>query len=340
MQTIIKRDGRAEPLDIRKIQKYTQDAVRGLSNVSQSELELDAKLQFRDGMTTTEIQQTLIQTAVDKIDVDCPDWTFVAARLFLYDLYHRVGKATNGQKGEAYQHLSHYFEEGEKEGRIIAGLKDLYDLDDLNSVLVPERDLNFNYLGIKTLYDRYLLKNHEGEPIELPQQMFMAVAMFLAQNEEDRQYWAKAFYEVLSKFEVMAATPTLSNARTPRHQLSSCFVGSTPDNIEGIFDAYEEMALLSKYGGGIGWDWTRIRSSASIIDGHKNAAGGVVPFLKITNDIAVAVDQLGTRKGAISVYLEPWHMDILDFLDLKKNSGEERRRAHDLFPAVWINDLF
>jgi len=138
----------------------------------------------------------------------------------------------------------------------------------------------------------------------------------------------------------MVATPTLSNARTTRHQLSSCYVGSMNDNIEGIFDDYKEMALLSKYGGGIGWDFSKIRALGSFIDNHKNAAGGVIPWLKITNDIAIAVDQLGTRKGAIAVYIEPWHMDILDFLDLKKNSGEERRRAHDLFPALWIPDLF
>jgi ribonucleoside-diphosphate reductase alpha chain len=170
--------------------------------------------------------------------------------------------------------------------------------------------------------------------------MFMAISMFLAQNEEDRHGWAIKFYDMISKFEVMLATPTLSNARTTRHQLSSCYIGSSPDNIEGIFDSYKEMAMLSKFGGGIGWDWTQVRSMGSSIDGHKNAAGGTVPFLKITNDIAIAVDQLGTRKGAIAVYLEPWHIDIHDFLDLKKNSGEERRRAHDLFPALWINDLY
>jgi ribonucleoside-diphosphate reductase alpha chain len=170
--------------------------------------------------------------------------------------------------------------------------------------------------------------------------MFMGIAMFLAQNEENKQARAKEFYDVVSKFEVMLATPTLSNARTNRHQLSSCYIGSSPDNIEGIFDGYKEMALLSKFGGGIGWDWNQIRALGGAIDGHKSAAGGTVPFLKITNDIAIAVDQLGTRKGAIAVYLEPWHMDISDFLDLKKNSGEERRRAHDLFPALWISDVF
>ncbi len=334
MITVLKRNGRLEPLDIGKIQKYTSAAVEGLANVSQSELEVDAQIQFRDGITTREIQETLIKTAVDKIDVDAPNWTYVAARLFLFDLYHRV----NGFTG--YAHLRDYFEKGEKEGRIMLGLRDLYDLDDLDAYIDPKRDLQFTYLGIRTLYDRYLIKDRNGDPIELPQHMFMAVAMFLAQREENRQEWAKKFYDMVSKFEVMLATPTLSNARTTRHQLSSCYIGSTPDNIEGIFDSYKEMALLSKFGGGIGWDWTQVRSMGSYIDGHKNAAGGTVPFLKITNDIAIAVDQLGTRKGAIAVYLEPWHMDINDFLDLKKNSGEERRRAHDLFPALWINDLF
>lgn len=334
MIRVVKRNGRVETLDITKIQKYTSAAVEGLEGVSQSELEVDANLQFRDMISSEDIQHTLIKTAVDKIDIDRPNWTYVAARLFLYDLYHKV----NGFTG--YHHLREYLEKGESEGRIVLGLKEKYDLDDLNAYIKPERDLQFTYLGIRTLYDRYLIKNSQGKPIELPQQLFMAVAMFLAQNEFDCQSWAKKFYDILSKFEVMAATPTLSNARTPRHQLSSCYIGSTPDNIEGIFDGYKEMALLSKFGGGIGWDWSQVRGMGSYIDGHKHAAGGIVPFLKIANDVAIAVDQLGTRKGAIAVYIEPWHIDVRDFLDLKKNSGEERRRAHDLFPALWINDLF
>lgn len=331
---VIKRNGRIEILDITKIHKYTSTATEGVEGVSQSELEVDAKIQFRDQITTAEIQQTLIQTAVSKIDVDKPNWTFVGARLFLYDLYHKVNHFTG------YDTLENYFEKVEKEERVVKGLKDKYDLEDLNSYIKPERDLQFNYLGIKTLYDRYLIKDRDNNPIELPQHMFMAIAMFLAQNEENPNEWAKKFYDLLSKFEVMVATPTLSNARTPRHQLSSCYLGSSPDNIEGIFDSFREMALLSKYGGGIGWDFSKVRGMGSFIDNHKNAAGGVVPWMRITNDIAIAVDQLGTRKGAISVYLEIWHIDISDFLDLKKNSGEERRRAHDLFPALWISDLF
>jgi len=334
MIRVVKRSGRVEALDVTKIQKYTAAAVEGLKSVNQSELEVDAKLQFRDMISTEEIQQALIKTAVDKIDIDRPDWTFVAARLFLYDIYHKATGFTG------YNHMRDYLERGEKEGRIVLGLKEKYDLDDLNDYIKADRDLQFTYLGIRTLYDRYLIKDKKGDPIELPQQLFMAVAMFLAQNEFDSQTWAKKFYDILSKFEVMAATPTLSNARTPRHQLSSCYIGSTPDNIEGIFDGYKEMALLSKFGGGIGWDWSLVRGMGSFIDGHKHAAGGIVPFLKIANDVAIAVDQLGTRKGAIAVYIEPWHIDVRDFLDLKKNSGEERRRAHDLFPALWLNDLF
>jgi ribonucleoside-diphosphate reductase alpha chain len=337
---ITKRNGRQEYLDISKIQKHTIAATKDLEGVSQSELEIDAQIKFIDGMSSSDIQDALIKTAVEKIDIDVPNWTFVAARLFLFDLYHRAGKATHGIKGNAYCHLRDYIKYGQEAGRIIPDLEKGYDLDDLSEYLDPSRDYQFNYLGMKTLYDRYLLKNGNKEPIELPQQMFMGIAMFLAQNEEDKQTRAKEFYDLISKFEVMLATPTLSNARTNRHQLSSCYIGSSPDNIEGIFDGYKEMALLSKFGGGIGWDWNSIRALGGMIDGHKSAAGGAIPFLKIANDVALAVDQLGTRKGAIAVYLEPWHMDIVDFIDLKKNSGEERRRAHDLFPALWINDLF
>lgn len=331
---VVKRSGRLETLDITKIQKYTASAVKGIEGVSQSELELDARLHFRDQISTEEIQQTLIKTAADKIDLECPNWTFVAARLFLYDLYHRVNHFTG------YKSLREYFERGEQAGKIVLGLKEKFDLEFLDSHIKPERDLQFNYLGIKTLYDRYLIKDAEGKPIELPQHMFMAIAMFLAQNEKTPNEWAVKFYDMISKFEVVCATPTLANARTPRHQLSSCYIGSTPDNIEGIFDGYKEMALLSKYGGGIGWDYSKVRGLGSFIDGHKRAAGGVVPFLKITNDVAIAVDQLGTRKGAIATYLEIWHTDVNDFIELRKNSGEERRRTHDLFPALWICDLF
>ena len=350
---IRKRAGHTEPLDITKIRKMTTESTDGLEGVSQSELELDAQIKFIDGMSSSDIQDALIKTAVEKIDIDVPNWTFVGARLFLYDLYHKVGRIIGGEKGKPYSHLRTYLEYGIKLNRITptfvfekdsdGNLVELFDLDQLSDYIKPERDLQFNYLGIKAAYDKYLIKDHQGNPIELPQQMFMAIAMFLAQHEETlelKMERAKEFYDTISTFDVMLATPTLSGARKNRNQLASCYIGASGDNIEGIFDAYKEMALLSKHGGGIGWDWHDIRCMGGVIDDNYAAAGGVVPFLKINNDVALAVDQLGVRKGSIAVYLEPWHIDIEDFIDVKKNSGEDRRRAHDLFPALWIPDLF
>ena len=338
---VVKRDGSREPLDISKIQKQTSAATQGLKNVSQSELELDAKLNFIDGITSEQIQQILIKTAVDKIDLDKPDWTFVAARLFLFDLTHKVMQAYK-QYGYNEITLEAYLSVGKKENRLLSNLGYGYDLTKLQAAIDTQRDYLFNYLGIKTLYDRYLVKDFDKNPIETPQLMFMGIAMFLAQNEspETKTDWAIKFYNTLSTFKFMLATPTLTNARTLKHQLSSCFVGSAPDNIEGIFDSYKEISLLSKFGGGIGWDFAKIRATGSQIRNHRAAAGGLIPFLKILNDITVACDQLGSRKGAAAIYIEPWHLDVEDFLDLKKNSGEERRRTHELFPALWINGLF
>ncbi|WP_104741716.1 ribonucleoside-diphosphate reductase subunit alpha [Helicobacter ailurogastricus] len=332
--TATKRNERTDSIDMEKIRQSIQKATEGIEGINTDELEAEAQLYFKDSLGTQDVAQALIRMAVDKIDVDAPNWSFVAARLFLEDLYEKV----SGFQG--YLPFKKYLELGESKGRIVWGFKEKFDLDLLNKALEPKRDLQFNYLGIKTLHDRYLLKDEFNHPIELPQHMFMAIAMFLAQNESDPNEKALEFYGVLSRFEMMCATPTLANARTPNHQLSSCYVGSTPDNIEGIFDSYKDMALLSKYGGGIGWDFSQVRCLGSYIDGHKSASAGVIPFLKIVNDVAIAVDQLGTRKGAIAVYLEVWHMDILEFIDLRKNSGDERRRAHDLFPALWICDLF
>ena len=340
---VIKRSGQKSILDISHIHKQTK-APCERNGVSQSDLEAEVSKVLRDEITTVEIQLALERAARDKISIEEPNWTFVASEVLLTGIYHSVGKKYKSKKTKYGHTLEEYLDKGLEYNRIIIGLKETYaeHLDELNSYLEPDRDLQFTYLGAKTLSDRYLLRDNNKEIIELPQHMFMAIAMMLAFQEkpEVRLEWVKKFYDMISKFEVMMATPTLSNARRPRSQMSSCYVGSTPDNIEGIFDSFSEMALLSKYGGGIGWDWTWVRSIGSEIDGHKGASGGVIPFNKITNDVAIAVDQTGVRKGSIAPYLQPWHIDIVDFIDLKKNSGEERRRAHDLFPALWINDLF
>jgi ribonucleoside-diphosphate reductase alpha chain len=355
-----KRDGSFAPLDITKIQKNTKAAVQGLEGVSQSELEVDTKIKFIDGIKTEEIQKILINTAIDKIDVDRPNWTFVAARLFLFDAYHKVGKALNGKKGIAYPHLKKYLQNGVYENKItpIILSNKFYDdeaIEELNNYIDGKRDLQFNYIAIKTFFDRYIIKNKEGNPIELPQLLFMGLSMFLAVSEnknsipkdkiknperadiEARVYWAKKFYDLLSKFEVMLATPTLSNGRTLHGQLSSCYVNRVPDNIEGIMRSYRDFALLSKFGGGVGTSW-KITAQGGEIRGVKGAAGGIVPFLKVSNDLCLAVDQLGVRKGSNAVYTPIYNMDIPYFIELKKNSGEERRRTHDLFPAISINE--
>jgi ribonucleoside-diphosphate reductase alpha chain len=214
-----------------------------------------------------------------------------------------------------------------------------YDLARLGAALKAERDLQFDYLGLQTLYDRYFLHVRKRR-IELPQAFFMRVAMGLALNEIDREARAIEFYEVLSSFDFMSSTPTLFNSGTLRPQLSSCYLTTVPDDLDGIYESIKENALLSKYAGGLGNDWTRVRALGSHIKGTNGESQGVVPFLKVVNDTAVAVNQGGKRKGAVCTYLETWHLDIEEFLELRKNTGDDRRRTHDMNTANWIPDLF
>lgn len=333
-----KRDGSSQDIDITKIQKQTHDACKGLDGVSQSELELDAQIQFTDGILTSKIQETLIRTASDKTTEKEPNWTFVAARLFLYDLYKRASG-----KNRKFLSFKEYIERTREYDGFYHGVSDGFDIEALGKAIDHKRDMLFNYLGIKTLYDKYLIKDKNGTPLEYPQYMFMGIAMYMcgrAYGEEANTALAIEVYNRLSKFEMMLATPTLSGARRKRHQLSSCFVMSLNDSLEGIMGGIFDMARISKYGGGIGVDVTKIRAGNEPIDGNKNASSGIIPFMKIINDTALAVNQLGVRRGAIAVYLEVWHTNIEEFIDLRKNSGDERMRAHDLFPAVWLNDLF
>src|SRR5437867_1512010 len=214
-----------------------------------------------------------------------------------------------------------------------------FDLDKLGKALKARRDLQFGYLGLQTLYDRYSL-HIQGTRIELPQAFFMRVAMGLALNEIDRETRAIEFYNVLSSFDFMSSTPTLFNSGTMRSQLSSCYLTTVSDNLDGIYEAIKENALLAKYAGGLGNDWTPVRALGSHIKGTNGKSQGVVPFLKVVNDTAVAVNQGGKRKGAVCSYLETWHLDIEEFLELRKNTGDDRRRTHDMNTANWIPDLF
>jgi len=346
---VIKRDGSYQQFDISKIRKQTVPACEGLKNVSPEELELTLNAVVKDKIKTSEIQKALIESAMSKVAVDRPDWVFVAARLALYDLYHKIkhyhNKALNGNVYELVS-LKDYLEFVYKLGLTKYSPKDFeemgFDLEELNKVVIKnwKRDYQFTIMGINLFLKRYSLVNGDGNTVELPQHMFMHIAMILAIPEKDKNKWAKIFYDTLSKFEAMMATPTLSNLRKKFSNCFSCYVGSTPDNIEGIFDTYKEQALISKWGGGIGWDWSRIRALGGVIRGVRGRAKGVVPWLKIENDISIAVDQLGTRPGAINAYVATWTKDIWDFLNVKKSGGEERATCEDLFISIVADDVF
>lgn len=341
MKNVTKRNGDVVPLDIHKIKKVVASACEGLP-CDPNELEMDAQVLFQNKMPTREIQKMLIQTAVEKISEDNPDWQYVAARLLLCDI-NKDALVRRDRKNEPYGGFYEMIQEATDKGLYSERILESYsekDIQELEQYIKPERDYLFNYAGLKTLKDRYMLIDHDRTLLELPQECFMGVAMFLAIPETDRVKWAKEFYDIMSKLEVMAATPTLSNARKPHSQLSSCFVGTIDDSLDSIMDNVNTFAQLSKYGGGVGMDITTVRAQGSEIRGFPNCSGGTVPWIRILNDTAVAVDQLGVRKGALTIHMGIWHQDIMDFMDLKTNSGDDRRKAHDIFPQVGLTDNF
>ena len=337
-----KRDGRLEELNIENIRKQTIPACEGLAGTSYEDLELSASILFTDGIKTSDIQKALINTAHNKISLDKPNWGFVAARLGFYDIYHTIKETYKiKESGDVYKHvtLQMYLDRAK---HILSNFVNKYskeDIEKLNSIIDSKKDMLFNYPGYRVLKDRYLLIDL-GELIELPQHMIMAIAMFVAQNEEDKVYWASEFYKVISDLKFIPATPIQSNGRVKNGSTASCFLTSIADTSYSIFDSYKEIAFGSKVGGGWGVDVTRLRSLGSAIGHRLNAAGGAIPFIKILNDIALAVDQNGKRAGAFAIYMESWCVDFPDFLDMCKRSGEERRRGQDLFYAVSASDLF
>ncbi len=273
-----------------------------------------------------------------------PAYSYVTARLLLDALrFEALGEeATQGEMAQKYpEYFPRFVKHGVKIGLLNEALLQ-YDMAKLGAALKPERDLQFGYLGLQTLYDRYFLVDQYvgGRRFELPQCFFMRVAMGLALNEVDREARAIEFYDVLSTFDFMSSTPTLFNSGTHRSQLSSCYLTTVADDLDGIYEAIKENALLSKFAGGLGNDWTNVRAMGSHIKGTNGKSQGVVPFLKVVNDTAVAVNQGGKRKGAVCTYLETWHLDVEEFLELRKNTGDDRRRTHDMNTANWIPDLF
>src|SRR5687767_9057068 len=332
--------GQRKPLDRARLQRVVAAACEGLADAAPEAI-LEATLRdLYDGVPMQEVRKSSVLAARALIEKD-PGYSFVTARLLL-DIIRLEVLGEEASQAEMETRYAAYFPQFIERG-IAAELLDpelgKFDLATLGNALKARRDLQFGYLGLQTLYDRYFL-HVQGRRIELPQAFFMRVAMGLALREKNREDKAIAFYDVLSSFDFMSSTPTLFNAGTQRSQLSSCYLTTVYDNLEGIYDAIKENALLAKYAGGLGNDWTPVRALGSHIKGTNGKSQGVVPFLKVVNDTAVAVNQGGKRKGAVCSYLETWHLDIEEFLELRKNTGDDRRRTHDMNTANWIPDLF
>jgi ribonucleoside-diphosphate reductase alpha chain len=333
-------NGARKPLDTAALRALVHAACEGLAAAAPEAI-LEATLRdLYDGVPMEEVRKSAIMAARALIEKD-PAYSYVTARLLLHGIRLEVlgEEASQADMGARY---AAYFPQFVARG-IDAELLDpelaRFDLARLGRALKAERDLKFGYLGLQTLYDRYFL-HAQGRRIELPQAFFMRVAMGLALREQDRDARAIEFYDVLSSFDFMSSTPTLFNSGTVRSQLSSCYLTTVSDDLEGIYEAIKENALLAKYAGGLGNDWTPVRALGSHIKGTNGKSQGVVPFLKVVNDTAVAVNQGGKRKGAVCSYLETWHLDIEEFLELRKNTGDDRRRTHDMNTANWIPDLF
>jgi ribonucleoside-diphosphate reductase alpha chain len=339
-------DGRLAPLDDDRLVSIIDEACAGLSDVSSAPILAETRRNLYDGITLDELALAPIMAARTLIERE-PNYAYVSARLLLDKLraealsfvHARPEQATQAEMTERYaEYFPVYVATGIK-AELLDPELGRFDLKRLAAALKPERDLQFQFLGLQTLYDRYFLQTRDIR-FELPQAFFMRVAMGLAIREIDREARAIEFYDLISSFDFMCSTPTLFNAGTLRPQLSSCFLTTVSDDLDGIFKSIKDNALLSKYAGGLGNDWTRVRGLGAHIKGTNGQSQGVVPFLKVANDTAIAVNQGGKRKGAVCAYLETWHIDIEEFLDLRKNTGDDRRRTHDMNTANWVPDLF
>ena len=337
---VVYADGSNKALDLAHLYGLLQNSCEGLLEVDPKRILDEALKNLYDGVSYSEVYKSIILAARQLIEID-PAYNFVTARLLLHTMRHE----TLGREVDQYQmidlyksYFPDYIKEGVKAELLDPRLAD-FDLKKIAAALDGRRDFQFRYLGLQTLYDRYLIHNN-GRRIELPQSFFMRVAMGLALNEINREDRAIEFYHLLSSFDFMSSTPTLFNSGTLHSQLSSCYLTTVSDDLAGIYDALKENALLSKYAGGLGNDWSQVRAMGARIKGTNGKSQGVIPFLKVVNDTAVAVNQGGKRKGAVCTYLETWHLDVEEFLELRKNTGDDRRRCHDMNTANWIPDLF
>ncbi|NKF24165.1 ribonucleoside-diphosphate reductase subunit alpha [Solimonas marina] len=339
-------DGTSIGLDEARMHRLVTEACAGLTGVDVEEVVKAALRDLYDGIPEAELSQALTLAARARIEKE-PNYTYVSARLLGDALRHEALKflglpetrPTAEEMKAVYPDYFRAYIHKAVELELLDPKLALYDLDALGKALLAERDGQFDYLGLQTLYDRYFIHSNKTR-FELPQAFFMRVAMGLAINEIDREARAVEFYTLLSSFDFMSSTPTLFNSGTLRPQLSSCYLTQVPDDLHGIFGAIHDNAMLSKFAGGLGNDWTPVRGMGGWIKGTNGKSNGVVPFLKVANDTCVAVNQGGKRKGALCAYLETWHRDIEEFLELRKNTGDDRRRTHDMNTANWVPDLF
>ncbi|WP_018141543.1 ribonucleoside-diphosphate reductase subunit alpha [Thioalkalivibrio sp. ALJ7] len=343
---VTRADGTQAPLDEARLQAVVAEACDGIEQVDGEKILTEARRNLFDGVAEKDVATALVMAARVMIEQE-PNYSEVTARLLMDALrrealsfvHGRPEEATQAQLAERYAEYFGAYIKRAADLELVDSELTRYDLDKLGAAIKPERDLQFTYLGLQTLYDRYFIHS-DGTRFELPQAFFMRVAMGLAINEIDREARAIEFYNLLSSFDFMSSTPTLFNSGTLRPQLSSCYLTSVPDDLDGIYSAIRDNALLSKFAGGLGNDWTRVRGMGAHIKGTNGKSQGVVPFLKVANDTAVAVNQGGKRKGAVCAYLESWHIDVEEFIELRKNTGDDRRRTHDMNSANWIPDLF
>jgi ribonucleoside-diphosphate reductase alpha chain len=338
-------DGTQGPLDTLRLRTVIDEACAGLEGVSSDAIYQETLKNLYPGVKMDDVRTSAVMTARTLVEQD-PNYSYVTARLLLDTLRSEAlgflgltDSATQSEMNYRYPSvLRPYIEKGVELGLLSSHLLE-YNLEVLGDALNAERDTQFTYLGLQTLYDRYFIHSN-GVRFELPQIFFMRVAMGLASNEADREARAIEFYNLISSFDYMVSTPQLFNSGTLRPQLSSCFLTTVPDDLHGIYSAIKDNAMLSKWAGGLGNDWTPVRALGASIKGTNGKSQGIVPFLKVVNDTAVAVNQGGKRKGAVCAYLETWHLDIEEFLELRKNTGDDRRRTHDMNTANWIPDLF
>ena len=338
-------DGTVAPLDMGRLNTIVTEACEGLAEVDGALIQKETLKNLYDGVAQSDVSTALVMTARTLVERE-PNYSYVTARLLMDNIRAEglgflgvATSATHHEMSELYaKALPAYIAKG-IEFELLNPVLASFDLEKLGKAINHERDQQFTYLGLQTLYDRYFI-HKDGTRFELPQVFFMRVAMGLAIEEKQKEDRAIEFYNLLSSFDYMASTPTLFNAGTLRPQLSSCYLTTVPDDLSGIYNAIHDNAMLSKFAGGLGNDWTPVRALGAYIKGTNGKSQGVVPFLKVVNDTAVAVNQGGKRKGAVCAYLETWHMDIEEFIELRKNTGDDRRRTHDMNTANWIPDLF